>query len=308
MNQKDIQHIKVGVFVFVALSFSLFVIFILGSEKRVFESHYKLKCQFSDISGLRVGAPVQLAGIRVGYVDDIRFPKDLMTKEIDVVMDISEKYKSRIRADSVATINTQGLLGDKYIFISLGSAEEAELENGAIIKAQDVVGLFDLAEKGGDIMKDLQEASKAASKFFSGLQGGKDDMQGAMEAVRDILTRMEKGPGLLHALVYEPKGEAVVNDLAASMNSLKILLGESADDETTHQRVRSITANLNRAALNLNDITETIKSGEGTIGGLVYDPTIYNDIRGIFGKANRNNVFKAVVRSTLKENDKEVLK
>jgi phospholipid/cholesterol/gamma-HCH transport system substrate-binding protein len=69
-----------------------------------------------------------------------------------------------------------------------------------------------------------------------------------------------------------------------------------------------MVANLDEMSANLNEISEKIKRGQGTLGGLITDPTIYNEIRSLFGKVNRNSLFKTVVRTTLEENEKEALK
>lgn len=308
MLKREAQHIKVGIFVFAALAVAAFIIFMIGSEKRVFQSQYTLKCTFSDISGLRIGAPVQLAGVDVGFVDDIRFPKDLMKKDIEVTLKVAEKYKERIREDSVATINTQGLLGDKYIFVSVGSSDKPVLKEGDVLKTKEVVGLFALAEKGGEILEDLQGLAKNASQFFEDLHEGEEDVKGILSSIKNVLNEVEKGRGLIHALVYDPKGEEVLQDIAASMESLKVFLGETEKGDGRRRRVKSLSRNLNDVAVNLKDITDKVNRGQGTLGGLILDPTIYNEIRSIFGKANRNSLFKTIVRTTLMENEKEVLK
>lgn len=304
----EVQYIKVGIFVSIALAVAMFMVFMIGSDKRVFESQYRLNCIFEDISGLRIGAPVQLAGVNVGFVDNINFPRDLMKKEINVTISIAKKYQLRIREDSLATINTQGLLGDKYIFISIGSEDQPELKDGDTIKTKEVVGLFALAEKGGEILDDLAGAAKDISKFFADLDEDQGGIKEILNSVRDIVGEVEKGKGLVHALVYDPKGEEIMASIASSVESLKILLGDTEKDDERKKRIRGVAANLNAAAKNIKEITDKINRGEGTLGGLVVDPSIYNDIRSIFGKANRNSLFKTVVRATLEENEREVLK
>lgn len=305
---KDIQYIKIGIFVCAALAVAMFIIFMIGSDKKMFESQYDLKATFDDISGLRIGAQVQLAGINVGFVDDIHFPKDLMKKEIVVTLKIAKKYQERIRADSVATINTQGLLGDKYIFISVGSLDQPVLKNDGTIETKEIVGLFALAEKGGDILSDLAIAAKDISKFFEDIDEDQGGIKAIVNSVKNMLQQMEHGKGFIHALIYDPKGEEIMADISASVESLRILLGDTDKGDDRRKRMKSIAQNLSDAAVNIKQITDKINSGRGTVGGLISDPTIYNDIRSIFGKANRNSLFKTVVRATLKENDKEALK
>jgi len=304
MFQKDAQHIKVGLFVFIALAVCLFFIFMIGAEKKVFQDQYVLKTTFSDISGLRVGAPVQLAGVTIGYVDNISFPKDLMKKNIEVVMRLSEKYKDRIREDSEATINTQGLLGDKFIFLSVGSADQPEIPNKGNIQSKEVVGLFALAAKGGDLLDNLEKITKTIADVFNDLEQDEGGIRQIVNSIQNILQETEKGHGLVHALIYDPEGQTILNNLSASMSSLRSVLSDSATDPNNRNRFGSIVHNLHEASENINDITLKINRGEGSVGGLINDPTIYNEIRELFGKANRNSLFKTVVRATLQQNDK----
>jgi len=220
---------------------------------------------------------------------------------------ITEKFRDRIREDSVATINTQGLLGDKYIFISVGSPEEPIIPDDGAIQTREVVGLFDLAEKGGDIIEDLQGAAKSISKVLGGLSSGKENVNDILKSVKDLFEEIEHGKGLLHALIYDPDGQEVISALADNLKALRTLLGQT-DGSDKHKKMQNVMKNINKVAMNLGEITEKINRGEGSLGGVINDPTIYNEIRGIFGKVNRNNLFKTVIRATLEENESQVLK
>ena len=124
-----VTEFKVGVFVAVGLVFAMATIFMVGGEHKFLQRQYTLYTNFDDIAGLRVGAPVQLAGLKVGFVDEIQLSSDVDKKQITVVVKIQKEFMKRIRADSEAAIETQGLLGDKFIYISMGSETEQVLKN-----------------------------------------------------------------------------------------------------------------------------------------------------------------------------------
>jgi phospholipid/cholesterol/gamma-HCH transport system substrate-binding protein len=270
---REIKHIKVGFFVSISLLLAMFVIFMMGSEKNVFRRHYTLMATFNDISGLRVGAPVQLAGVTVGFVDDIRFPKDLTVRRLEVVLRIAEKYKDRIREDSIATINTQGLLGDKYIFISIGSPDKPVLSDGAEIKTREVVGIFELSEKGSEILEEIKSAAESASRFFGNLKENKEDISSVFSSIKNILQQVEKGEGVFHSMLYERHGKTVGETLR----------------------------HLHNASKNLDEITSKVNEGEGTIGALISDPSVYNDVKSLFGRANRSSVIRSIVQRMAEE-------
>ena len=159
MKREFLTEVRVGLFVLLGMAVVMTVIFMLGSEGRLFERRYTLYTKFKDISGLRVGAPVQLAGLNVGMVDEIQFSTDLEEKEIIVEMGVNRNFQNRIRADSVAAINTQGLLGDKFVFVSVGTENQPVLEADEFIQSAETTPIFALAEKAGKILDDIRERS-----------------------------------------------------------------------------------------------------------------------------------------------------
>ncbi len=307
MKREFLTEIRVGLFVLVGLVLVMTIVFMLGSEGKLFERHYKLKARFQDISGLRVGAMVQLGGLNVGMVDEIRFAKELYEKEITVVLSVNRKYQRRIRADSVATINTQGLLGDKFVFISVGSEGEPMLEDGAFLKSEETTPIFELAEKAGKIMDDISAAARSIRQLLESVEGEKEgDLRRTLKSLRVTIEKIQTGPGLVHSLIYDPKGKDVVASLARTLDAISELTEDVTREDK--EETRGLIANLRRASADLREILAGIRRGEGTIGMLVRDPELYNDLRAFLGRANRSKLIKAVVRATLEENDKQILK
>ena len=130
-------QIRVGIFVFFTLVTFMAAIFLLGSRTQYFQPQYTLKAVFSNVGYLLEGAGVYLAGVQVGRVGEIRFFEDIAAQKVLVVLKVAHDYQERIRQDSVAVITSSGLLGDKYIDITLGSESEPELLNGMFIRTQE---------------------------------------------------------------------------------------------------------------------------------------------------------------------------
>lgn len=302
MRRDFFTEVRVGVFVSLALLLGMIILFQLGSQNKLFQRQYTLYTNFKDISGLRTGAPVQLAGLNVGFVEDIRFPKDLLIREITVVLRIDRHYQDRIRTDSVATINTQGLLGDKFIFVSVGSEGSAVIPNKGVLSSKETTSIFSLAEKAGDIMNDISLASKSISNMLKSAEGDKGgEFKSSLQSIRNTLSQIETGKGLMHALIYEPKGEMVVSNLADTMKAVKeITTGVS---EGTKEKTAGLIKNMQQISVDLKEIMGSIRRGEGTLGLLIRDPALYNDLRTMLGRASRNALVKAVVRATLRENE-----
>ena len=303
MQKRGLTEFRVGLFVTAGLVLAMITIFMVGGEDRLFERHYSLYANFESVSGLRIGAPVQLAGLRVGYVDNIRLPKDTEHRTMTVVLHIQTRYQNLIRADSIATIETQGLLGDKYIYVSMGSTAQPVLADKGIIQSEETASIFALADKAGAILDDIGKAADVLTEMLSTVKGtkGEGDLKASIKSIRTTLEQIEKGKGLLHAVIYDPKGERAISDLAETLAAARdIATGADRKGAT------GLITNLRAASVDLKQILDQVRRGEGTLGKFVTDPALYDDLRSLFGRANRNKLLRAVVRSTISENDKQL--
>ncbi len=260
MESKESTQIKVGVFVFLGMLLAMGIIFFLGNEKNLFEREYPLYAVFKDISGLRPGAQVQLAGIRVGVVDQISFPTQIGEKHVRVRLQVKQDYQERIRSDSTASISTQGLLGDKMIAVSLGSNDFPVMQAGSELTTEERTSIFEAAEKGIGMMDSVDQVAKKIGHFFDAI---------------------DKSQGLLHSIIYE------------------------TPEKPMGKNVRQTAEDLKLASKELRVMLEKINKGEGTVGALLSDPSLYYDLRKLFGKVERNRLLRGIIRSRLQSLDQD---
>ena len=138
---------RLGVFIVATLLILAGGVFLIGEKRFLFRRTYRLEAEFQNVSGLNNGAEVRVGGIHLGTVKYISLPNDPNGK-LTVAMDMASSTKNIIRQNSVATIKTEGLLGDKYVEISFGSEKASPIENGDTLK--------------GEIPEDFSEAATAA--------------------------------------------------------------------------------------------------------------------------------------------------
>jgi phospholipid/cholesterol/gamma-HCH transport system substrate-binding protein len=186
--------------VFAGVFLAMGIIFLLGSEKQLFKRQYSLTTEFTDISGLRIGAQVQLAGLNVGMVERVDFADELGDKKVRVRLNINKEFQERIRRDSIAEISTQGLLGDKYISVSLGTPPNEILEDGDFLKSQERPSFAQIVEKSGAFIDNIDKAAKSLTQ---------------------VLDEVKGGDGLLHTLIYESETRPVGRDFAEMAKELK---------------------------------------------------------------------------------------
>jgi len=347
--------VRAGVFVALALAVLAVVVLLIGKANRVFERQVSYHMYFENVEGLKTDSPVWVGGLEVGRVSAIDFLSDVEDRRIDVKVDLAKRFASRIRADSVARISSRGVLGDKAIDISMGSAKAAPIPPGSEIPSGSSGELTALLKNGSEVLenavqitKDLKRAVGAYSdpalkddiaatlSSFRGIFGRVEKGPGTLHAliydkqtaddtralvsrlsavavrvdhavteVDDLLEAARKGPGALHALFYDAQGGKAVGELGQAAAELSTLLHDArtSPDGAIHQLVygdgKHLMDNLAGVAADLKAITGTIRSGEGTIGALVNDPSVYDDLRTILGNLKRNYILRELVRMTL---------
>ena len=183
-------ELKVGIFIAVGILIFFIVVFSIGDIYFI-RKGYHINIVFNFANGITENAPVRLAGVNVGQIDkiDIFFDETEKKTKVKLLAWINDE-KLRIERDSVAVINTLGLLGEKYLEIFPGTKIDDILVNDDEIIGRDPVPTEFIAEKVNDF------ANSAAV----------------------VMTRLEKGEGTIGKLLVEEK---VYNDLEALVEDIR---------------------------------------------------------------------------------------
>jgi len=155
---KYAMETAVGIFVAIGLIMIGYMTVKLGNVGLLESDSYKLEARFTNISGLRVGSPVDIFGIEIGRVDQVKIDQE--SGKALVIMSI--KKGVNIYRDAIASIKTEGLIGDKYVSIDPGGAEELLAAGGTITETQGAIDVGDLIGKYafGDVKGDNKQDQK----------------------------------------------------------------------------------------------------------------------------------------------------
>src|SRR5438552_16621273 len=145
---------RVGLFVLVALAAFLGMVYALGARARLFEARYTIHADFTEVGGLTDGATVRLAGVQIGRVTGVHLPGQPGGK-VRIDMSIARQFADRVRKNSVARIDTQGLLGDKILEISVGTAEAQPVRPDDVIASRDPTDIGQVLTQGADTEKNV---------------------------------------------------------------------------------------------------------------------------------------------------------
>ena len=157
---------RVGVFVVLALLCLSAGIFLIGNKEFLFSPTYRLKTDFQNVGGLNNGAEVRVGGIHEGTITSIDLPTQPDGK-VTVVMKLHSATRNIIRKDSIASIKTEGLLGNKYLEISSGTEKAQAVQNDDMIAGEAPV---DIAEQAKDLAASAKTGVEAFSDNMTALQ------------------------------------------------------------------------------------------------------------------------------------------
>ena len=215
---------RLGVFIVGTLTVLAAGVFIIGSKEYLFGSTYQLKAQFANVAGLAEGADVQVGGVHSGTVTDIVLPTKPGDK-VTVVMELARSTHQIIKQDSVASIQTEGLLGNQFLALSFGSAGQSDVKDGATIRSEPPLLMADLFKKTNDILDSSQQAIQSAALatgHLNSVSAKIDSGQGTVGALvndRKLYNNLDQTTTALNATMLE--AQAGVTDFQENMEALK---------------------------------------------------------------------------------------
>jgi len=215
---------RLGAFIVATLAILVVGVFIIGGKQYLFSSTYQLKAQFDNVVGLDAGGDVRVGGVHSGTVRNIVLPHKPGEK-VTVIMDLGKSTHEIIKQDSVATIETEGLLGNQFLAISFGSAGSGEVRDGDIIASQPPLEMADLLQKTSDILDSSQQAIQNATQATANLgsiSAKIDRGQGTAGALvndKALYTNLEQTSGAMRDTMAQ--AQAGVTDFQENMEAMK---------------------------------------------------------------------------------------
>ena len=282
------KKLRVGVFVLVALVVGIGMVYALGARARLFEARYTVHADFSEVGGLNEGATVRLAGVQIGRVKAVNLPSEPGGK-VRVDLAIAKQFANRVRKNSVARIETQGLLGDRIVEITVGTADAPPTKNGDVIVARDPTDFTKIVSQGADTVKSVAALAESLKTTADTLRQSKliEDASATLASTRKVTDRVarmvdevEKGRGWAHALIYEePVALRKMNDVIATTQRLldRVERGEGAAGVLTSSQ-STVSARRFVAAMDkLSRMAEQPGTAdEGLVPALLFDPKYKN--------------------------------
>jgi len=148
-------ELKVGIFILIGIAVLFLIVFSIG-DVNLSKTGYRIKVLFGFAGGIGPSAPVRLAGVGVGQVQGIRIIRDEQAKTTKAEITVWINDGAKVEEDSVVTINTLGLLGEKYLEIFPGTSGKAVLKNNDVITGKDPVPMEKITENLANLSESIK--------------------------------------------------------------------------------------------------------------------------------------------------------
>ena len=293
-------QLRVGVMVIISLSILAAGIFFISGKVGFFGHRYTLKAYFTTAGGLREGAEVRLAGIAVGNVERLTIsPFTEPERAVEVDMRIAERYREQIREDSVATMETVGLLGESYVDVSRGTPSHPVVADGGVVKTSEEADIKRVVQNANDVISNLRVLSAKLNDITSQVQSGKGSMgrllydetfynrlNDTTGRVQRLIARVENGEGTMGKLMSD---ETLYQRTVATVDRLNQVIDDMQHGNGSLAKFMSDPAvynNVNQLVLHANTLVDNVNQGQGTLGKFATDPQLYNRMNETFDRMN----------------------
>ncbi len=243
--------IKLGLFIIGGLMLFIIAIFIIGKQKNLFNPVNRLTTTFSNVSGLQVGNNVRFSGITVGTVDGIVIINDTTVK-VDLV--IKRDVWQFIKTDCKVTLGSEGIIGDKLIIITQGSPDAALLKEGGTLLSVEPI---------------------ETSAIIAKLDASAMNVEIISHQLSEITYEINKGRGTISRLIQDT---VLADNLKQTIANLNKFSNGLTGSEVVMSSLKITAGNAEIVSHQLAEIMNKINRGDGTLGQLIQDTTIAQNL------------------------------
>jgi len=283
---KNLSGAKLGVFIFIGSTLLVVGIFLLGNKEALFSPTFTVKAYFNNIEGLRNGAPVRLGGIDVGSVKNIEIVKDT-TGRVQVTMRLLKDIRQFIRKDTKASIETEGLVGNKVVILQIGSSTADLIEDDGTIQSKNPVGFAAVIDETQGIMNYTKEMTKNMA---------------------DIVAKINKGEGTIGKILTDEKLYYQATELTKRADQslyavIKELEKVSDIFKSLGSGVSEVISNVNRVVTEVDTIISDVGKGRGMLGQVLVENSRYDSMfTSTMLEIQKTSVDARIAASRLSEN------
>ncbi len=252
---------KLGLFVVLGLALFFVTVYFIGKSQNLFGGTFHLKTQFKNVGGLKVGNNVVLSGISIGSVKSIEFVSDSTVVVNLVIVDEVRQY---IKSDALASIGSDGLMGDKVLTISPGNSSHIVVKENATIASKEAVDLEDIMKGLKKSVDNAEVITYQLSEFSYKINNGKG-------ALSKVLTDENFAEGIDRTLRNVESGSNEFVAFTKKMNDKNGTLSKLMTNPRYANSIRKSLDNFEKSSRDINDFTAQLNNENGIVSKLLSD-------------------------------------
>jgi len=283
------RNLTVGVFALLGLALFTTGLFLIGNRHEAFQKHLTLYTEFADLSGLAKGSKVQVGGMDAGRVEEIAIPS-APTSKFRVRFRVNENFHGLIRRDSIASIASEGVVGDTFLSIQPGSSASPAALTDSTLGSKEPIELADVVNQAkatlGDVDLTVRNANGLLTSVGGNLNSALLGARGTLADADDVISGLKHGDGTAGMLLRDPafadsirrtmmNAEVATSNLRSTAEQANALL-KDVGSRNFPQKVDDTMSSVQDAASNF-DLTS--KSLNQTLSELT-EPDEYGDSAG----------------------------
>jgi phospholipid/cholesterol/gamma-HCH transport system substrate-binding protein len=262
----------VGIFVVASVVALLIMVLIIARQEGIFQEYVHYRAIFRNVSGLKPGSEVRLAGVTVGNVKDTTINPN---GTIVVTFKVMRRYSDQIRWDSQASIGLMGLLGEKSLDLTAGSLEKPPVPPEGFVAASEPLDITQLLARAGPSLEDVQKVLTNLVALTSKMTEPGSEFGKTMNQVSQIVNKINQGKGTIGLLINDPalykeatESVAAVRKFTSDLEQAKGLMGTLLNDEAFKSQAQKTLAHLEATFANLSKATGDLKEAVGRAPGM----------------------------------------
>jgi len=291
MKKSNLQKLRLGLFVLIGTVLFIAGVYLIGQGENMFKKTFTISAYFQNVNGLQKGNNVRYSGIDIGTVKDITMVND---STIKVELFIEEKIISHIKKNAIATIGSDGLVGNMIVNIVPGKVISGVINNNDIIESYSKIGT-------DDILNTLNTSTENAAILTSDLLNITNKITKGKGTIGVLLNDTIMAQDLKQSvanLKYASRGASnSIAELNTIISSIKTddqtVLGMLLNDTISGEKLKHIVTNLEASSVeiesvirNINSVVDDFNSSEGTYNYVVKDTSLVNSLKSTLKNIN----------------------
>lgn len=291
MKNTNSQKIRLGLFVIIGTLLFVAGIYLIGQQQNMFRKTYVISTEFQNVNGLQKGNNVRYSGINIGTVKIIEMVNDSTVK---VEMNIEENIINHIRKNAVATIGSDGLVGNMIVNILPGDGTAATIENGDIIKSFSKIGPDDLLSNLSVTIKNTEILTEDLLKITNSINTGKGTLA---TVLNDTIMSSDLKQTMRNLKGMSQDASNTLLELNQLVKSIKTddesVLGLLLNDTISGNKLKMTLSNLETSSSEMQNamekvttIVEDINNSDGAFNYIMKDTSLVNSLKSTLKNIN----------------------